>query len=676
MKKKKNNKNIFIILGFVLIIILGILSYNLFFKSNNNYSYSEKKWISDNNNKVIDLFVNNELPIFSFAGTGVYYDFITALEKDTGLTFNTVTSSINYKFDLTLEKKENDLVFYEDHFVVISDDSKIVVDSFEELKGKKIGILSTDASYIKYYLSNAGALNYITYENFDNIEASLNDGIDIAIIPLYKYINKIVSQNYNVLYHFSDLEVYYSLALSDKDKELNSIITKFFRKWDYNLSKTVNGNLMNVYYEAAGTSELNKQTLKSKDYIVGYVENLPFEGSIRMKFTGITNTYLDKFSDLTGVSFTYNEYRNQESLESSLNSSAVDITYNYKNMTSSEYVNSYNLNKIDYVILSHSSNVLPIESIYGLKGITVKMEKKTALTENLRSKNIFTIEEISEAKNLVKNLKEEDILILEREVYEYYKNKLENFSVRFESKINANYNFLLYKNNNAFNDVFNFFLKITPASYILNTAISQTKIDALGSGIIGFISEQRAYFISGTLVLIYVIYKLMKKKKQVNRIKKEDKLIYRDKLTNLKNRNYLNDNIDIWDSNKIYPQAVITIDLNQIKYINDTAGHEEGDRQIQAAANILIKNQRENTEIIRTDGNEFLIYLVGYDEKIVTTYMNRLSKEFKKLPYNYGAASGYSMITSEIKTIDDAINDSLVMMRQSKSESGDKTEQN
>ena len=53
--------------------------------------------------------------------------------------------------------------------------------------------------------------------------------------------------------------------------------------------------------------------------------------------------------------------------------------------------------------------------------------------------------------------------------------------------------------------------------------------------------------------------------------------------------------------------------------------------------------------------------------------VDRNSKEFKKLPYNYGASLGYSMITSEIKTIDDAINDALGMMRESKGE-GEKSE--
>ena len=48
--------------------------------------------------------------------------------------------------------------------------------------------------------------------------------------------------------------------------------------------------------------------------------------------------------------------------------------------------------------------------------------------------------------------------------------------------------------------------------------------------------------------------------------------------------------------------------------------------------------------------------------------MNRLSKEFKKLPYNYGASLGYSMITSEIKTIDDAVNEETLDMKNNKEE--------
>ena len=74
------------------------------------------------------------------------------------------------------------------------------------------------------------------------------------------------------------------------------------------------------------------------------------------------------------------------------------------------------------------------------------------------------------------------------------------------------------------------------------------------------------------------------------------------------------------------------------------------------------------SEIIRTDGNEFLIYLVGYSEKQIATYTKKLSKEMKSLPHEFGAAIGYSMINDSIKNLDDAINEATLEMITNKEE--------
>ena len=137
-------------------------------------------------------------------------------------------------------------------------------------------------------------------------------------------------------------------------------------------------------------------------------------------------------------------------------------------------------------------------------------------------------------------------------------------------------------------------------------------------------------------------------------------------LTSLKNRNYLNTHMNEWNDNKVYPQAIVVIDLNNIKYINDNYGYEEGDSVIGMASNILINTQLENTDIIRTDGNEFLVYMVGYDDKKVIAYIRKLYKELQQLPHEFGAALGYSMIEDDIKTIDDAINEATLDMRKNK----------
>lgn len=145
-------------------------------------------------------------------------------------------------------------------------------------------------------------------------------------------------------------------------------------------------------------------------------------------------------------------------------------------------------------------------------------------------------------------------------------------------------------------------------------------------------------------------------------------------MTNLKNRNYLNDNIDFWTSTKVYPQAIVVIDINKLKALNDKEGHEAGDNQIKAVASVLIKTQRDNTEIMRTDGDEFIIYMVGYDEKKVGTYIHKLNRELlSSIPNKqYGISIGYAMITNEQTTIDDAINDSLAMIRKAKGQNNEK----
>ena len=87
---------------------------------------------------------------------------------------------------------------------------------------------------------------------------------------------------------------------------------------------------------------------------------------------------------------------------------------------------------------------------------------------------------------------------------------------------------------------------------------------------------------------------------------------------------------------------------------------------IASAASILIQNQLTKSELIRTNGNEFLIFTIGHDEKDVVTYIRKLNREFKELAHGFGAAIGYSIINDEIKTVDDAVNEATIDMRSNK----------
>ena len=183
--------------------------------------------------------------------------------------------------------------------------------------------------------------------------------------------------------------------------------------------------------------------------------------------------------------------------------------------------------------------------------------------------------------------------------------------------------------------------------------------------ILGRIAEYIIYAVIAIAIIALIILRKGKKIVIAKKIKKEDKMKFIDQLTSL-NRNFLAENIEMWNNNTIYPQTIIVVDLNKIQEINDVHGYNEGDKQIKAMANVLIKNQLDNSEIMRTDGNEFVIYLVGYSARQVSNYIHKLNKEIDKLPFEFGAEFGQSVIEDNIKTVEDALNEAVEDMKKRK----------
>lgn len=666
MKKKKNTKKIIIIVVSILLFIAIILSI-LFYMNNDKSGYTllEKKWISNNKNNTITVKVDNNLPMFSYAGEGIYYDYIKDFNEDTELNIDPITTSgADYEFVTNNKRNNNNVLFYTDHYVVVSKLEK-QVHSIDELKSTPLGVIKEEMSDIAYYFSDEDDINLKSYENFNELNTDLGNQIDYMIIPKTKYLEQILTNDYTISYHLDGLNQYYELQVKSNNKELNSVMQKFLNQWQKKKNEKYNEYSLNFYVETKDIDQLKLETITKTDLILGYINNLPYEGKIQRKFTGLTNEYIKGFSAFTGSTFKYEKYDNKRKLVNDLNADKVDIVFNQNNLSNVNYKATKILDMPKYVVLTHDENDMVVSNIYSLKDYKVTMLKSNNLTSKLNKKNIFTIKTEENTKEMFKNMDEDSIILVDSIVYETYKRtKLKNYSIRYESDNLARYNFLINKNDEVLIDLFNYYISVNSNKEIAYQASYNTEKDIKGNTIFGFIVNNIIFIGLLILIVLFIIWKYRNRIKVKKKIKKEDKMMYIDVMTNLKNRNYLNDNMEIWDNNKVYPQAVILIDVNDIKEINDTEGHEEGDRQIKAVANILINTQRENSEIIRSDGNEFLIYMIGYEEKVITTYMHKLNKEFKTLPYDNGVHFGYSMITSEIKSLDDAINESLSMIKE------------
>lgn len=664
----KKNKKYFLIGGLVLVLIVLILCLLMYLNSRNNgYSFSEKSFINSNLNNVIDVSVEGSLPIFSNSGVGVFYDFVNFMERDTKLTFNVqVNGSGTYKFTNKNELGGNDLLFYTDHFVVVSTLSDEIVD-LNTLSGKNVAVMDTDKDYVSKYMSEYN-VNIVSFSHFNDLTDQMSDSVLYAILPMQKYINSIVYNKYNIVYHIDGLHSHYVLSMGDSSSTMSKIFTKAFNMWKSEILPSINSHFLELYYDAYNLTEVEKERVTSDDLIVGYVDNMPFEGKLNRNFSGITSTYLGIFSDMTGATYKYIEYKNINKLIEALNNKKVDLAVNYYDVNSSNYVDSVSLGTIKYVILAHQSNKDSFDNLVSISDDNIKMVGNTKLYKYISSIN-SNINTYKDYKKMFKSLTKEDILVIEKSTYDYYKNSsLKKYVIKYMGESTVSNTFLLNNDNKVLNNLFNFYLSTTSNNNIESMAIDNSLNMASRNILIEFIISNITYLVLLVIAVVFLLYKLNRKVKVTKKIKKEDKMMYLDVMTNLKNRNYLNDNLSYWEDNKVYPQAVVVIDLNNISIINDTKGHEEGDRQIKSAASILIKTQRENSEIIRTDGNEFLIYLVGYEENQIVTYVNKLMKEFKSLPYEYGASMGYFMITSESTTIDDAINEALIKMRENKGE--------
>ena len=664
----KKNKKYFLIGGLVLVLIVLILCLLMYLNSRKNgYSFSEKSFINSNLNNVIDVSVEGSLPIFSNSGVGVFYDFVNFMERDTKLTFNVqVNGSGTYKFTNKNELGGNDLLFYTDHFVVVSTLSDEIVD-LNTLSGKNVAVMDTDKDYVSKYMSEYN-VNIVSFSHFNDLTDQMSDSVLYAILPMQKYINSIVYNKYNIVYHIDGLHSHYVLSMNDASSTMSKIFTKAFNMWKSEILPSINSHFLELYYDAYNLTEVEKERVTSDDLIVGYVDNMPFEGKLNRNFSGITSMYLDIFSDMTGATYKYIEYKNINKLIEALNNKKVDLAVNYYDVNSLNYVDSVSLGTIKYVILAHQSNKDSFDNLVSISDDNIKMVGNTKLYKYISGIN-SNINTYKDYKKMFKSLTKEDILVIEKSTYDYYKNSsLKKYVIKYMGESTVSNTFLLNNDNKVLNNLFNFYLSTTSNNNIESMAIDNSLNMASRNILIEFIISNITYLVLLVIAVVFLLYKFNRKVKVTKKIKKEDKMKYLDVMTNLKNRNYLNDNLSYWEDNKVYPQAVVVIDLNNISIINDTKGHEEGDRQIKSAASILIKTQRENSEIIRTDGNEFLIYLVGYEENQIVTYVNKLMKEFKSLPYEYGASMGYFMITSESITIDDAINEALIKMRENKGE--------
>ena len=658
----------------ILVIVIGVGLYFFLTAEDNKTSLTilEKQWILKNKKTLIDINVPNNLSILADNGEGVIFDYLSKIEKETGLNFNKKSYNYKVKSDslnglgivvLSNEDKilSNDVLISEDNYVVLGMNEGYL-NNLNDLYNKKIGILKNDKTVVSNYVSNN--FEYVEYDTVGDLVNNLkNNKVSYAIAPRYYVLRDVVNHNVYINYSFNNLSNKLVLR-AGKSNRLFDIMNKYLKLFKSdNYMSSYEKTFMKFYLSNTDTTDLDTSTLSSKIYKYGYVENSTYNILNGKKLYGFAGEYVNLLSNMANMDLEYKEYSSKEELSSAIKSGNIDlafIDFDYKNEQGLYTVNSFSPQMV-----AISKTNYRISNKDGLQNRKLYTPKNNYLENYLKDNYNSSVQTI---KNVDASIPNDARLVLDEIDYHYYSNKkaFDDYYLLLKDDYTADYKFYVKSDEKVMYNFINFMMMYTDGSDIKIQALDQLITTNQNKG--GFTNTYLliVLMIAIPVVLLFVFLAFSKARKNIKLLRKEDVLKYNDMLTSLKNRNYLNAHIDEWDEQKITPRTIIIADLNNLKYINDNYGQEEGNQLIKKAAAILINTQLEKSEIIRTDGNEFLIYLIGYNKTQVKTYINKLSREFEKMPHGFGAAIGYSMIEDEIKTIDDAINEASIEMHADK----------
>ena len=155
----------------------------------------------------------------------------------------------------------------------------------------------------------------------------------------------------------------------------------------------------------------------------------------------------------------------------------------------------------------------------------------------------------------------------------------------------------------------------------------------------------------------------------ISRLKESENLVWKqanfDQLTELPNRRMFYDRLaqEIKKSNRLnLPLALLFLDLDHFKEVNDTLGHDKGDQLLQEAARRINQCVRNTDTVARLGGDEFIVILSELDDlnsigRIAQDILGKLSTSFKlgeDIAF-VSASMGITLYPTDASSIDDLL---------------------
>ncbi|PLY07377.1 MAG: diguanylate cyclase [Arcobacter sp.] len=641
---------------------------------------------------------------------GFEHDLLKIVSKRTGLEFEKTIANWTTIYS-SFKNKEVDMITsisykkYREPFTTFTSsyyDIPIMIfvrDTFGEyngiksLKGKKVGVLK-DVFYVKE-LEKLGTMNLVYYDNYSDLTKDLVFGKIDALIQNLTNINYLIKENL-----YSNLKLASELILPNTKKEdlrfgvqpekplLSSILQKALNSISNKEKEALVDKWIGSIKEyKGGHIELNKNEIAYLDTkVIKYCINpdgLPFEGlNEEGKHSGMSSDYYNLFENILSAKFTLVKTDNwNESINYIKEHKCDMLALGMETPERKKYLN-FTSNYLEVPLVVATKVDVPfINQILDLEGEKIGIIKGDAFVKILRQKypslNIIEVEDIKEGLDSVKDGKLfayiDTLASIGYAFQQNYFGELKiagkisenlklSIAVVKEDKILLN---ILQKTvNNITNEMHReIFTKWIPIKY-------QKGIDYKLVWQISF---------AAIFLIILIVYwnrkiiqanNLLKEaKKDIEEKNKElQKLSITDKLTNLYNRRKLDELLqsEIHRCERFnHTFGLAILDIDHFKKVNDTFGHQVGDKVLIEIANILKTNIRKTDFVGRFGGEEFLIICPESDKDGVYKLIENIRKDianydFKdvgKISASFGIAllKEKDSIESLLKRADEAL---------------------
>ncbi|AOW78245.1 hypothetical protein A3Q34_16160 [Colwellia sp. PAMC 20917] len=563
--------------------------------------------------------------------------------------------------------------------------------SLKDLQGKRIGILA-GTTYEKTLTKRYPNLKIQVYQTANELLHQAELGNVDAMVSAQEYLNARLIQS-NLQSSFYQLKnvtfptPVYSLVKKGNDKLVELInegfnnipieqLIRLERNW---LIDKNNGYFVRSAEKVSLSKSEQLWLEKNQKVNVGLVNNLmPMEFiNAKGQVTGINPDVLKLISDRSGLAFEFTFFDSWNELYQGLIDQKIDMlaSVSVTQERKKQVLFTQHYWSMPWVILHQRQlgSQLTLNSFHGKKLAIIKgyylssaIRKEHPLISlklvDTHNAGLLAVQQgkvdgfISNIASASELMKRESLSVLDMSVLEELQRDSSHFAIRpdwieLQQIINKT---LLTISENEKQKIYDHWFGVN-----IETGFNKDVVMRVSAQI-------------GVLILIIIIAIIMWNRRLYGEIKtrkllekKMKHMATHDELTGLANRVLLKDRINTaisFHQRQQLQMAVLFLDLDGFKTINDTHGHDVGDELLVKVANKLKSCVRQSDTVVRFGGDEFVLLLTGLHQKSEAAYIADKVLKLMQQPFelsveriNIGCSIGIAMYPDDGLTDNDLL---------------------